>query len=94
MNASGAGSTTSEPRTGRAPMNLEVEIIPVSDVDRANGFYELVDWRLDDVAPLDGLHIVQLTPVRVLDHVRQRIHRGRTGLGGRRTHRLRHRGGS
>jgi catechol 2,3-dioxygenase-like lactoylglutathione lyase family enzyme len=44
-------------------MNLEVQIIPVSDVDRAKGFYEQLGWRLDDdVAPLDGLRIVQFTP--------------------------------
>jgi catechol 2,3-dioxygenase-like lactoylglutathione lyase family enzyme len=43
--------------------NLEVMIIPVSDVDRAKGFYEQLGWRLDDdVAPLDGLRIVQFTP--------------------------------
>jgi catechol 2,3-dioxygenase-like lactoylglutathione lyase family enzyme len=44
-------------------MNLENQIIPVSDVDRAKGFYEQLGWRLDDdVAPLDGLRIVQFTP--------------------------------
>ncbi len=44
-------------------MNLEVQIIPVSDVDRAKGFYERLGWRLDDdVAPLEGLRIVQFTP--------------------------------
>jgi catechol 2,3-dioxygenase-like lactoylglutathione lyase family enzyme len=45
-------------------MNLEVQIIPVSDVDRAKGFYEQLGWRLDDdIAPLDGLRIVQFTPL-------------------------------
>jgi catechol 2,3-dioxygenase-like lactoylglutathione lyase family enzyme len=44
-------------------MNLEVQVIPVSDVDRAKAFYERLGWRLDDdVAPFDGLRIVQLTP--------------------------------
>ena len=44
-------------------MNLEIQVIPVSDVDRAKGFYEQLGWRLDDdVAPLDGLRIVQFTP--------------------------------
>ena len=47
----------------RVEMNLEVQIIPVSDVDRAKGFYEQVGWRLDDdVAPFDALRIVQFTP--------------------------------
>jgi catechol 2,3-dioxygenase-like lactoylglutathione lyase family enzyme len=44
-------------------MKLEVQIIPVSDVDRSKKFYERMGWRLDeDVAPLDGLRIVQFTP--------------------------------
>jgi catechol 2,3-dioxygenase-like lactoylglutathione lyase family enzyme len=44
-------------------MKLEVDIIPVSDVDRSKEFYERLGWRLDDdVAPLDGLRIVQFTP--------------------------------
>jgi catechol 2,3-dioxygenase-like lactoylglutathione lyase family enzyme len=44
-------------------MNLEIQIIPVSDVNRAKGFYEQLGWRLDDdVAPMDGLRIVQFTP--------------------------------
>ena len=44
-------------------MNLEIDIIPVSDVDRAKEFYERLGWRLDDdAAPLEGLRIVQFTP--------------------------------
>jgi catechol 2,3-dioxygenase-like lactoylglutathione lyase family enzyme len=44
-------------------MNLEVHIIPVSDVDRAKAFYEQLGWRLDDdAAPLEALRIVQFTP--------------------------------
>ncbi len=44
-------------------MKLEVQIISVSDVDRSKKFYERMGWRLDeDVAPLDGLRIVQFTP--------------------------------
>jgi catechol 2,3-dioxygenase-like lactoylglutathione lyase family enzyme len=44
-------------------MNLEVQVLPVSDVDRAKAFYEKLGWRLDDdVAPFDGLRIVQFTP--------------------------------
>jgi catechol 2,3-dioxygenase-like lactoylglutathione lyase family enzyme len=47
----------------RVTMNLELQIIPVSDVDRAKGFYEQLGWRFDDdAAPLDGLRIVQFTP--------------------------------
>ena len=49
--------------TAAVMMNLEVQIVPVSDVDRAKGFYERLGWRLDDdVAPIEGLRIVQFTP--------------------------------
>src|SRR5205809_178850 len=48
---------------GTLDMKLEIDVIPVSDVDRAKGFYERLGWRLDDdVAPMDGLRIVQFTP--------------------------------
>src|ERR1700752_2144634 len=44
-------------------MKLEIDVIPVSDVDRAKGFYERLGWRLDDDgSPLEGLRIVQFTP--------------------------------
>jgi catechol 2,3-dioxygenase-like lactoylglutathione lyase family enzyme len=44
-------------------MNLENYVIPVSDVDRSKQFYERLGWRLDDdVAPMEGLRIVQFTP--------------------------------
>jgi catechol 2,3-dioxygenase-like lactoylglutathione lyase family enzyme len=48
---------------GGVDMNLEVDIIPVSDVDRAKQFYQGLGWRLDaDDSPLEGLRIVQFTP--------------------------------
>ena len=44
-------------------MRLEVDIIPVSDIDRAKQFYARLGWRLDeDVAPAKGVRIVQFTP--------------------------------
>ena len=47
----------------RVEMKLEVEIIPVSDVERSKQFYQRLGWRLDDdVAPVDGVRIVQFTP--------------------------------
>jgi catechol 2,3-dioxygenase-like lactoylglutathione lyase family enzyme len=50
-------------RVGKVEMKLEVDVIPVSDVDRSKEFYERLGWRLDDdVAPLEGLRIVQFTP--------------------------------
>jgi len=57
------GSTAAHNLIGEGEMHLEVDIIPVSDVDRSKQFYERLGWRLDDdVAPLDGLRIVQFTP--------------------------------
>ena len=52
-----------EPIVGQVGIHVEVQIIPVSDVDRAKEFYQRLGWRLDDdAAPLDGLRIVHLTP--------------------------------
>jgi catechol 2,3-dioxygenase-like lactoylglutathione lyase family enzyme len=43
--------------------NLEVIVIPVSDVDRAKRFYGGLDWRLDaDLAPRESWRVVQFTP--------------------------------
>jgi len=48
---------------GGVDFHVEVVIIPVSDVDRSKQFYLRLGWRLDgDVAPMDGLRIVQFTP--------------------------------
>ena len=47
----------------RVDMKLEVEIIPVSDVERSKRFYQRLGWRFDDdVSPVDGVRIVQFTP--------------------------------
>jgi len=47
----------------RVEMKLEVEIIPVSDVERSKRFYQHLGWRFDDdVSPVDGVRIVQFTP--------------------------------
>ncbi len=44
-------------------MKLEVVVIPVSDVDRAKGFYKRLGWREDiDFAGSDGFRVVQMTP--------------------------------
>jgi len=44
-------------------MNLEVDVIPVSDIERSKQFYRLLGWRLDDdVAPARDVRIVQFTP--------------------------------
>ena len=44
-------------------MHLEVDIIPVSDVERSKEFYGRAGWRLDDdIAPTKDVRIVQFTP--------------------------------
>ncbi len=63
MSATEQGTTSRDASVGQADMKLEIQVIPVSDVDRAKEFYERLGWRLDDdVAPMDGLRIVQFTP--------------------------------
>jgi predicted enzyme related to lactoylglutathione lyase len=53
-------------RTRRATvmdMKLEVVVLPVSDVDRAAGFYKALGWRLDaDFATSADFRVVQMTP--------------------------------
>jgi catechol 2,3-dioxygenase-like lactoylglutathione lyase family enzyme len=63
MSVAEVHSASSETRFRGVDMKLEVQIVPVSDVDRAKGFYEQLGWRFDsDLAPLPGLRIVQFTP--------------------------------
>ena len=53
----------SESSGSRVPMNLEVHVVPVSDVERSKEFYLRLGWRLDeDVAPAKNIRIVQFTP--------------------------------
>jgi catechol 2,3-dioxygenase-like lactoylglutathione lyase family enzyme len=45
------------------PMRLEAVVIPVTDVDRANRFYQRLGWRVDvDVSAGDDYRLVHLTP--------------------------------
>jgi len=60
---SSAGSTeTAELST--IDMGLEVVTVPVSDVDRALGFYKSLGWRLDIDINLGDFRQVQMTPPR------------------------------
>jgi catechol 2,3-dioxygenase-like lactoylglutathione lyase family enzyme len=44
-------------------MNIEVQVLPVSSVERSKEFYQRLGWRLDDdVAPTKDVRIVQFTP--------------------------------
>jgi len=50
-------------KDGAPDLKLEVVVLPVSDVDRAKGFYEGLGWRLDaDFATGPDFRVVQLTP--------------------------------
>jgi catechol 2,3-dioxygenase-like lactoylglutathione lyase family enzyme len=63
VSATEEGTTSRDAGVGRVDLKLEVQIIPVSDPDRSKEFYERVGFRIDsDVAPLEGLRIVQTTP--------------------------------
>ena len=63
MSATEKSTTAGDASVGPVDVRLEVQIIPVSDVDRSKEFYERLGWRLDDdVAPMDGLRFVQFTP--------------------------------
>ena len=97
MSATEEGTTGRDASVGRVDMKLELQIIPVSDVDRSKQFYEQLGWRFDrDVAPMDGpsRRPVHAPGLACLDHVRPGSHdggaRGGRGRGGR----LRHRGGA
>jgi predicted enzyme related to lactoylglutathione lyase len=53
----------SDASVSKVAMNLEVHVIPVSDVERSKQFYQQLGWRLDeDVAPAKNVRIVQFTP--------------------------------
>ena len=63
MSKTEVSSATGEASVRSLTMKLEIDVLPVSDVDRAKGFYERLGWRFDDdAAPLEGLRIVQFTP--------------------------------
>jgi len=51
------------PPVSAGEFKLEAVILPVSDVDRAKGFYGRLGWRLDaDAAHGEDFRIVQFTP--------------------------------
>jgi catechol 2,3-dioxygenase-like lactoylglutathione lyase family enzyme len=50
-------------RVKNVELRLEAVVIPVSDVDRAKGFYGGLGWRLDaDFSFDNGFRVVQFTP--------------------------------
>ena len=94
MSATDVHGTSRDASVGRVDMKLEVMIIPVSDVDRSKEFYERLGWKLDrDIAPMEGLRIVQFTPPGSATSVTfGQAHDGRARLGRGGAGRLRHRG--
>jgi catechol 2,3-dioxygenase-like lactoylglutathione lyase family enzyme len=63
MSATDNATTSRDASVEQVDMKLEVDVLPVTDVDEAKSFYERLGWRLDDdVAPMEGLRIVQFTP--------------------------------
>jgi catechol 2,3-dioxygenase-like lactoylglutathione lyase family enzyme len=55
--------SSSDATVARVDMKFEVVVIPVSDVDRAKGFYERLGWRLDaDYDNADDFRVIQFTP--------------------------------
>ena len=97
MSAIEEGTTSRDTSVEQVDMKLEVQIIPVSDVDLSKEFYARLGWRLDDdVAPLEGLRIVQFTPPGSGTSITfgQVVPDRRAGLGRGRGDRLRHRGGA
>ena len=65
MNQTGTNMTQQKSDAGATSvtMNLEVHVIPVSDVNQAKQFYQSLGWRLDeDVAPAGDIRVVQFTP--------------------------------
>jgi catechol 2,3-dioxygenase-like lactoylglutathione lyase family enzyme len=56
--AAGAAS-----KAAAVPMRLEAVVVPVTNVDRANRFYQRLGWRVDaDVSAGDDYRLVHLTP--------------------------------
>jgi hypothetical protein len=63
VSSSEAHDTSRDTSVRKVDLKLEVQIIPVSDVDRSKAFCERLGFRLDaEDAPLEGLRILQFTP--------------------------------
>ena len=77
--------------TARVDMKLEVELIPVSDVDCAKEFYTRLGWRLDDdIVMGNNFRVVQFTPPGSSSSITFGKHGSRAWLAPGRADRLRH----
>ena len=54
MSATEVPSPSRDAVAGNVDMHFEVQIIPVSDVDRSKQFYQRLGWRLDQDAASPG----------------------------------------
>ena len=60
---SASGNPSVQTGAGTIDMKLEVVTLPVSDVDRAKGFYQNLGWRMDaDIVVGEDFRVVQVTP--------------------------------
>jgi catechol 2,3-dioxygenase-like lactoylglutathione lyase family enzyme len=58
-----SGRPVQPPEAGTVEFRLEVLVLPVSDVDRAKGFYAALGWREDaDFPSRDDFRVIQMTP--------------------------------
>ncbi|HTU37093.1 MAG TPA: VOC family protein [Acidimicrobiales bacterium] len=53
---------SSSETAGQVDLKLEVIVLPVSDVDRADAFYRSLGWRVDADVDADGFRLLQFTP--------------------------------
>ena len=68
---------------GTIDMKLEVVTLPVSDIDRAKGFYQSLGWRFDGDIRWGEFRGIQFTPPRseCLDFVWDGSHHCRAWIG-------------
>src|SRR5260370_24457880 len=95
MSATEVHNASRDAAVGKVGMHLEVEIIPVSDVDRSKEFYRRLGWRLDDDVARSTAFASSSSPpgLRCLGHLRHGTHDGRARLARGGADRLRHRSG-
>jgi len=59
-----AGASMEASEVGTIDMKLEVVTLPVSDIDRAKGFYQSLGWRFDGDIRWGEFRGIQSTPPR------------------------------
>jgi catechol 2,3-dioxygenase-like lactoylglutathione lyase family enzyme len=59
-----AGASMEASEVGTIDMKLEVVTLPVSDIDRAKGFYQSLGWRFDGDIRWGEFRGIQFTPPR------------------------------